>query len=202
MTMMMTPTLPASRRAIPLAIPVIPETAPFSAAQRAWLNGFLAGVLNQQPAPAQPMSESITPPPARVVEQEEERPWHDPALSLEERLKLAEAAPKEHVLMAAMAQLDCGACGYVCKTYAEAIARGEEADLTKCAPGGTETAKKLKQLLPAGAAPSTGVVPVSEVRIKARSTADARQGHDRGCSPVPRSIRAARTRIRGWWRWT
>ena len=26
--------------------------------------------------------------------------------------------------MAAMAQLDCGACGYLCKTYSEAIARG------------------------------------------------------------------------------
>ena len=27
---------------------------------------------------------------------------------------------------------DCGACGYLCKTYAEAIARGEETDLTRC----------------------------------------------------------------------
>ena len=32
--------------------------------------------------------------------------------------------------MAAMAQLDCGACGYLCQTYAEAIADGEEKDLT------------------------------------------------------------------------
>ena len=71
-------------------------------------------------------------------------PWHDPALSMEERLSLAEEKPVARRLMAAMAQLDCGACGYACQTYAEAIASGEEKDLTKCAPGGRETAKKLK----------------------------------------------------------
>jgi sulfite reductase (NADPH) flavoprotein alpha-component len=49
-------------------------------------------------------------------------------------------------LMSAMAQLDCGSCGYVCKTYAEAIASGNDKDLTKCTPGGRETAKKLKEL--------------------------------------------------------
>ena len=31
-------------------IPYIPETAPFTAEQRAWLNGFLAGLLSQTPA--------------------------------------------------------------------------------------------------------------------------------------------------------
>ncbi len=51
--------------------------------------------------------------------------------------------------MAAMAQLDCGACGYLCQTYSEAIARGEEKDLTKCSPGGKDTAKKLKELVAA-----------------------------------------------------
>lgn len=33
-------------------VPIIPESAPFSAEQRAWLNGFLAGVLNRGPAAA------------------------------------------------------------------------------------------------------------------------------------------------------
>ena len=32
-------------------VPLIPESAPFSAEQRAWLNGFLAGVLNRGAAP-------------------------------------------------------------------------------------------------------------------------------------------------------
>ena len=34
-------------------VPYIPENAPFSAAQRAWLNGFLAGLFSQQSATAQ-----------------------------------------------------------------------------------------------------------------------------------------------------
>lgn len=34
------------------SVPLIPENAPFSAEQRAWLNGFLAGVLNRGPAAA------------------------------------------------------------------------------------------------------------------------------------------------------
>jgi sulfite reductase (NADPH) flavoprotein alpha-component len=34
-------------------VPYIPENAPFSPAQRAWLNGFLAGLFSQQPAAAQ-----------------------------------------------------------------------------------------------------------------------------------------------------
>ncbi|MBB5031638.1 diflavin oxidoreductase [Prosthecobacter vanneervenii] len=33
-------------------VPIIPENAPFSVEQRAWLNGFLAGVLNRGPAAA------------------------------------------------------------------------------------------------------------------------------------------------------
>jgi sulfite reductase (NADPH) flavoprotein alpha-component len=77
----------------------------------------------------------------------EDFPWHDPALPIDERLKLAEGNPHERVLMAATAQLDCGACGYLCRTYTEAIARGEESDLSKCSPGGKETMKKLKELV-------------------------------------------------------
>ncbi len=34
------------------SVPLIPENAPFSLEQRAWLNGFLAGVLNRGSAPA------------------------------------------------------------------------------------------------------------------------------------------------------
>lgn len=191
---MMTTAMPTASRP---AIPVIPDSAPFSGAQRAWLNGFLAGLVNEPSA--QPVSESTAAAPV-----EEELPWHDPALSMDERLKLAEGQPKEHVLMAAMAQLDCGACGYVCKTYSQAIARGEEPDLTKCAPGGTETAKKLKQLLPASAVASAGVVPVSEVRLKAPSTDHLKHEYDRrnpfparmlACSPLTKSGSNKDTRL-------
>ncbi|HEY9247531.1 MAG TPA: sulfite reductase flavoprotein subunit alpha, partial [Rariglobus sp.] len=33
------------------SVPLIPDTAPFSAEQRAWLNGFLAGIFSRTPAP-------------------------------------------------------------------------------------------------------------------------------------------------------
>src|SRR6266516_3157396 len=61
-------------------------------------------------------------------------------------------------MMAAMGQLDCGQCGYLCQSYAEAIARGEENGLTRCVPGGKETARMLKELI---AAPSAGVAATS-----------------------------------------
>lgn len=38
------------------SVPLIPENAPFTLEQRAWLNGFLAGVLNRGSAPAQSAS--------------------------------------------------------------------------------------------------------------------------------------------------
>src|SRR5205823_10020512 len=84
------------------------------------------------------------------LETAEEFPWHDPALALNDRMELAKEKPIERRMMAAMAQLDCGACGYVCKTYSEAIARGEEKNLTLCSPGGKETAGKLKELVQLG----------------------------------------------------
>src|SRR5207237_558301 len=76
----------------------------------------------------------------------------------DERMKLAAGRPLERQLMAAMGQLDCGQCGYLCKTYAEAIHSGTEPDLGKCVPGGRDTARQLKELValrPAQAAPST-----------------------------------------------
>lgn len=122
---------------------IIPESAPFDAEQRAWLNGFLAGWTGLNGEGGQ--VEGLLAAPA--AEPEEEFPWHDPSLELEERLKLAEDKPPERKLMAAMAQLDCGACGYLCQTYSEAIASGTEKNLTLCSPGGKETAKALKKLI-------------------------------------------------------
>src|SRR5262249_17712365 len=45
------------------AVPYIPDNAPFSAEQRAWLNGFLAGLFSNGPAP-QPSSPSSPAKPA------------------------------------------------------------------------------------------------------------------------------------------
>src|SRR5262249_5051597 len=81
--------------------------------------------------------------------------------------------------------LDCGACGYVCKTYAEAIASGEEKDLTRCAPGGRETAKKLKELM--------ALVPVDQVTVRgaapAHATTPTPKGHDRRHPFAPRLLK-------------
>lgn len=134
---------------------LLPESAPFSEEQRAWLNGFLAGWIGLQAGATLPLTgnqlahaatltapETVTP---AVVE--EDFPWHDPALTLEDRLNLAESRPLPRRLMAAMAQLNCGSCGYDCRRYAEAIATGEEKSLKLCSPGGKETAKKLKELV-------------------------------------------------------
>src|SRR5688500_6554775 len=134
------------------AVPLLPENAPFSVAQRAWLNGFFAGMVarvtaavGQEPAAlaapaAAPAAITLAP----AAAEEETFPWHDAALGMNERMALAEGKPLSRQLMAAMAQLDCGACGYLCQTYSEAIAAGQEKDLSKCAPGGRDTSRKLK----------------------------------------------------------
>jgi sulfite reductase (NADPH) flavoprotein alpha-component len=143
-------------------IPVLPASAPFSPAQRAWLNGFFAGLFSRSNAsiphgePTSDFGELEV-----VVSEDEPMPWHDPSLSLDERLNLTEDKPQSRKLMAAMAQLDCGACGYICQTYAEAIASGEEKDLTRCAPGGRDTAKKLKELV--------ALVPADQITVKGKS---------------------------------
>lgn len=47
----------------------------------------------------------------------------------------------------ALPGLNCGACGYAgCASYAEALLK-DETDVTKCSPGGSETAKELGRLL-------------------------------------------------------
>jgi sulfite reductase (NADPH) flavoprotein alpha-component len=132
----------------------LPDNAPFTPEQRAWLNGFIAGLLGYGEAAMQPTAAAPAGP-----DNDGDFPWHDPSLALGERLKLAEGRPYPRMLMAAMGQLDCGQCGYLCKEYAEAIASGAEQDLARCVPGGKETAKKLKELVatagPASAPAST-----------------------------------------------
>ena len=127
----------------------IPETAPFTDEQRAWLNGFVAGMLGMERALAtQGAQAAVIVPALPPATTEDEMPWHDPTLALDERMKLAEGRAIPLRLMAAMGQLDCGQCGYECRAYAGAIADGSETDIGKCVPGGRETAKKLKELLP------------------------------------------------------
>ncbi|MGB7325970.1 MAG: sulfite reductase subunit alpha [Rubripirellula sp.] len=131
----------------------IPATAPFNEEQRAWLNGFFSGLMGVQGnattsdalEAAGFASDVITGP--APPEEEEDFQWHDSSLPIVDRMELADGKPLERKLMAAMAQLDCGSCGYVCQIYAEAIASGDETNLTLCSPGGKDTKQMIKRLL-------------------------------------------------------
>ncbi len=138
----------------------IPESAPFTLEQRTWLNGLFAGLLGLQ--------EGVTPlpstdaglllgglidgaPASAVPEQTNDgadhgAPWHDPAMPLADRMKLADGRPLPRRMMAAMAQQDCGQCGYNCHDYANVLFAKSEKRLNLCVPGGKETSRMLKQL--------------------------------------------------------
>ena len=83
---------------------------------------------------------------APAAEVDDGAPWHDPAMPLADRMKLAEGKPLPRRMMAAMAQQDCGQCGYNCKDYSDAMFAKKEERLNLCVPGGKETARMLKQL--------------------------------------------------------
>ncbi|MGC2223842.1 MAG: (Fe-S)-binding protein, partial [Methylocella sp.] len=139
----------------PPAAPMIPENAPFSAEQRAWLNGFFAGLLSSgaQPDTILPAGESaalaatLAPALAAPDLEDDGAPWHDQTLPLGERMKLAGGRPLRRRMMAAMGQQDCGQCGYNCEDYANAIAAQAEDRLNLCVPGAKETARMLKTLV-------------------------------------------------------
>jgi sulfite reductase (NADPH) flavoprotein alpha-component len=131
----------------PPRLEVIPESAPFSEGQRSWLNGFLVGLLQLDG------SVLLSPEQGAAVLQgvagdgdDGEAPWHDQTMPIAERMRLAEGRPLRRRMMAAMAQQDCGQCGYNCNDYSDAIAAKSEARLNLCVPGGKETARMLKAL--------------------------------------------------------
>jgi sulfite reductase (NADPH) flavoprotein alpha-component len=136
---------------------LIPESAPFSAEQRTWLNGFVAGLLGLDGG-VNPLSRAETAalmqgvastPVARGPLDDGDDsavPWHDPAIPLGERMQLAESRPLRRRMMAAMGQQDCGQCGYNCEDYANAIFLKSEERLNLCVPGGKDTTRTLKTL--------------------------------------------------------
>ena len=76
-------------------------------------------------------------------------PFHRDDLTLPERMAMAtEMGGKwETRMFAAMAQTDCGACGWDCEGYANALADGETDDISLCVPGESETLDMLKLLM-------------------------------------------------------
>jgi sulfite reductase (NADPH) flavoprotein alpha-component len=147
----------------------IPESAPFTPEQRTWLNGLFAGLLGLE-AGATPLASAevaklipglinaaVAPAPAEI---DDGAPWHNPATPLAERMKLAEGKALPRRFMAAMAQQDCGQCGYNCKDYADALFAKSEKRLNLCVPGGKETSRMLKSLYQEiGGAPAADTVP-------------------------------------------
>jgi sulfite reductase (NADPH) flavoprotein alpha-component len=131
----------------PPNIEIIPPSAPFSEAQRSWLNGFFAGLLSTDGPVALSAEQGANLLQGAAGDGDDgEAPWHDQTMPIAERMKLAEGRPMRRRMMAAMAQQDCGQCGYNCHDYSEAIASKAEARLNLCVPGGKETARMLKAL--------------------------------------------------------
>ena len=130
----------------PPKIEIIPTSAPFSEAQRSWLNGFFAGLLSDAPTPLSvEQGAAVMQGPAGDGD-DGEAPWHDQTMPIADRMKLADGRPLRRRMMAAMAQQDCGQCGYNCHDYSDAIATKAEDRLNLCVPGGKETARMLKTL--------------------------------------------------------
>ncbi|GLK81050.1 sulfite reductase subunit alpha [Methylopila turkensis] len=160
--------------------PLVPENAPFSTEQRAWLNGFFAGLLSMDGGVQALSRDAATallgsPLPGESqsapVEEDDGAPWHDASIPIGERMEMAADRPVKRRMYAAMAQQDCGQCGYLCESYSAAIAAGEETKLNLCVPGGKETTRMLKKLFeeldgggaapakPVAAAPAAPVAP-------------------------------------------
>ena len=155
-------------QSLPPPIPsLVPDTAPFSEEQRVWLNGFFAGLVSLDGFGVTPLSGDqaaalLSGTQAGTTDTDDvEAPWHDQTLTMPERMNLAEGKPLRWRLMAAMAQQDCGQCGYDCRNYSGAIFSGKEERLNLCVPGGKETARMLKTLFeevgnaPAAAPPAS-----------------------------------------------
>jgi sulfite reductase (NADPH) flavoprotein alpha-component len=154
---------------------LVPETAPFSPEQRAWLNGFFAGLVSLDGAGVTALSAEQSAALMPGAAQNEfgdtddgEAPWHDQTLALPDRMKMAEGRPLRRRMMAAMAQQDCGQCGYNCEDYSNNIVTKKEERLNLCVPGGKETARMLKALYE-----EVGKAPAPAVTAKAAAIAPA-----------------------------
>jgi sulfite reductase (NADPH) flavoprotein alpha-component len=164
----------------PPTFELIPDSAPFTTEQRQWLSGFFAGLISVDGTVADRGITALSPEEAaalmpgqaaRGAEEDDGAPWHDQTLPMAERMRLAEGRPLRRRMMAAMAQQDCGQCGYNCQDYADALFARAEERLNLCVPGGKETARMLKALhqdldgvIPAPSAMPAQVKPAEPVR--------------------------------------
>jgi sulfite reductase (NADPH) flavoprotein alpha-component len=163
---------------------IVPENAPFTPEQRSWLNGFFAGLVSLEGAAITPLS---------AADDAGDAPWHDQTLPLDERMKLAEGRPLRWRLMAAMAQQDCGQCGYNCQDYSNAIFSQNEERLNLCVPGGKETARTLKTLYQELGQPSSTAPSIPTSNADATAAPVSAPGSSRN-NPVE-AVLLSRTRL-------
>jgi sulfite reductase (NADPH) flavoprotein alpha-component len=137
----------------PPKLKLLPDTAPFTAEQRAWLDGFFIAALGLGDGNITALApqDSVAlmaglPAAGAAADGDDGAPWHDQTLPLDDRMKLAEGRPLRRRMMAAMGQQDCGQCGYNCQDYADAIFLKKESKLNLCVPGGKATLRTLKGL--------------------------------------------------------
>jgi sulfite reductase (NADPH) flavoprotein alpha-component len=192
----------------PPILELLPESAPFTPEQRTWLNGFFTGLL-QLDAPAKPLSPEET---AGLIpglfgapdagagaapEADDGAPWHDPAMSIADRMKLAEGRPLPRRMMAAMAQQDCGQCGSSCEEYSLSIFQKKEERVNLCVPGGKDTSRMLKKLFEeigaSGAAAPVTSAPSPPAEAAAAPAPAAAPGRSRE-NPVDATL-VSRTRL-------
>jgi sulfite reductase (NADPH) flavoprotein alpha-component len=180
----------------PPIVDLVPENAPFTAEQRSWLNGFFAGLVSLDGAGVTALSPEQN---AAVMPQAQgpladgddgEAPWHDSLLAMPERMKMAEGRPLRRRMMAAMAQQDCGQCGYNCEDYANKLFLKEEERLNLCVPGGRDTQRMLKSLyVELGDAPTAS--PAAKPTVSTAPAGDAGRSRD---NPVAATF-LSRTRL-------
>jgi len=183
---------------------LLPESAPFTVEQRAWLNGFFAGYLGLDnggvtalsPEESARLMSGVAPVAKGPLDDGDdgEAPWHDQTLPLPDRMKLADGRPLRRRMMAAMGQQDCGQCGYTCENYANALFLKAEERLNLCVPGGKDTLRMLKTLdAERVAAPASAPAPALEPAPVAAPSRRAAAGYARD-NPVE-AIFAKRTRL-------
>jgi sulfite reductase (NADPH) flavoprotein alpha-component len=183
---------------------LLPDSAPFTVEQRAWLNGFFAGYLGLDnggvtalsPEESARLMSGVAPVAKGPLDDGDdgETPWHDQTLPLPDRMKLAEGRPLRRRMMAAMGQQDCGQCGYTCENYANALFLKAEERINLCVPGGKDTLRMLKTLdAERAAAPASIPAPAPDAAPVAAPSRRAAAGYSRD-NPIE-AVFARRTRL-------
>ena len=171
--------------------PCLP-TPPVHARPARWLNGFFAGLLQHRTAAGSgasvPLKRADRTRRQPRTSDEEEFPWHDPALALDERLKLAEGKP--------LARADGGdgaarlrRCGTSARPTPRRSPTGEEKDLTTLRARRKRDAKKLKELVAEPDARFDRQDGGRQRRRKAQRRAEPRD-RPRACDPATTRSRA------------